>query len=190
MANSGQLIGRSFVVGYSASAGHSAWCATKKHAPAILVLSVAFVLAAAPLFFVYKSAKAAFAPTDDKASRILLFGTGAVLSVMYLGWALYWSSFFVSSFIHPARLPGYDLVPKQAVTAVYQNTIHSMVRSSLLVGKLLGRTAEDGEVTSVDLMPNENNPDLMATLNLVARLYFLAATLGVAAGLRQRSQLG
>lgn len=183
-------VSRSFVAGFSASAGHSTWRATRKQAPLIILLSVAFVLAAAPLFFVYRCAKAIFAPATDKARRVIIAGTGAILSVTYLGWALYWSTFAVSSFIHPARLPGYDLVPKQAVTAVYQNTIFSMVRSGSLVAKALGGTVEEGEVASAKLLPDENNTDLMATLNLVVRLYLLATILGVATGIRQRKQLG
>lgn len=190
MMNSVRWVSRSFVAGFSASAGHSTWRATRKHAPLIIVLSLAFVLAAAPLFFVYKCARAIFAPANDKGRRVIIAGTGAVLSVTYLGWALYWSTFAVSSFIHPAQLPGYDLVPKQAVTAVYQNTIHSMVRSGSLVAKAFGETVEEGEVSSAELLPDENNTDLMATLNLVVRLYFLATILGVATGLRQRDQLG
>lgn len=190
MASNGQWLIRSVVAGYGASAGHSAWRATKNNYPAIVLFGVAFALTAALLYFVYKFAKALFEPSDNKTARVCGFGTGAVVSIMYLSWVLYWSAFLVSSFIHPAKLPGYDWVPQQVVSAVYENTVHSMVRSALLVRKLVKPDADDVDIPFGSIKPNEENPDLMATLNLVARLYFLAIILGAAAGVRKRRQPG
>lgn len=189
MAKEGQWLTRSFLVGYGAGAGHSAWRATKSRASYVVIAGLAVVLTAAPLFFVYKTAKATFErtpPNESRATNLALFGGGAILSVMYLGWALYWSTFAFSAIVHPAKLPGYNLVPEQATTVVYRNVIHSTVRAGLLVGKLFGRTAQDDDVSVGDIYPNAENSDLLDTLNLVARLYFLAFFLGVFAGVRQR----
>lgn len=189
MVKEGQWLSRSFLVGYGAGAGHSAWRATKSHASYVVIAGLSVVLTAAPLFFVYKVAKIAVErtiPGESKATKLALFGVGTILSVMYLGWALYWSTFAFSAIVHPAKLPGYNLVPEQATTAVYRNVIYSTVRAGLLVGKLFGRTAQD-DVSVGDIYPNAENTDLHDTLNMVARLYFLAFFLGVFAGLRQRT---
>ena len=187
MSYPGQWLGRSFVVGYGAGAGHSAWRATKSHAPVIVIAGIAALAAVAPLYFVYKTTQAIFERAADMGSRLLMFGGGLAVTVMYLGWVLYWSTFVFSSVIHPAKLPGYDLVPKQAVTAVYQNTVFSMGRSVLLFAKVLGSTSDtDFEFEPIE--PGEDNGDMLATMNLVARLYFVAAVLGALSGIRERQR--
>lgn len=141
MAKEGQWLTRSFLVGYGAGAGHSAWRATKSRASHVVIVGLAVFLAAAPLFFVYKTAKTTFEPAppdESRATNLALFGGGAILSVMYLGWALYWSTFAFSAIVHPAKLPGYNLVPEQATTVVYRNVIHSTVRAGLLSGSYSG----------------------------------------------------
>lgn len=184
----GKTLKRSFLVGYGASAGHSAWRGTKDNILAILAVALALTVVAGPLYFVYKLGKALLERPEDgesRVARIFWFGLGAGASAMYLGWVLFMASALVTGTGAAQYVPGAKIVPGQVTEAVIANAENSMARTARLFGG--GQGEQDGKPRDRSA-PGNTGVELAGSL--AARAYLLIFCAGLAAGFSQRRQSG
>lgn len=171
---------RSFLVGYGAGAGHSAWRATKANAGTILLVGALASLIAGPLYFVYALGHALANGSGGPAAyakRVALNAIGAIGSAWALGWILYMAVFVLSAAVPPEKVPGHSLVPEAAVRAVMANAEASMDRS-------LGLLSSSGAKRTVSSWSDDpaKHREEVAAANLVVRTYALTLAVGALLG--------
>lgn len=190
MGSAGDMLRRSFLLGYGSGAGHSAWRATSKNLSMIAVVVFVLTLVVAPLVFLYMTAKAITEKQETlkiKLSRLIGFGFATCLSAYYLGWILFFTAALAGSIIHPTKVPGYNWVPERVSLAVYQNSMMSLMRTSVIIHKIF-----DDKVPFKENIDPPSAADGQATIdvsNLVARIYAFIFIGGIVSGLQQRSSV-